>query len=75
MYLAETAPQNYRGTAVAANCLFQTFGQFIGISASLVFGWDWQWGLILPAFLAAAQLISGLIILPESPLWLMAKSR
>lgn len=73
LYISELSPSAFRGMLVTLSILFITFGQvvayFIGYALSLQQG-GWRWMVGLGA--APAVLQFGLmILLPESPRWLV----
>ncbi|MCJ1243400.1 hypothetical protein MMC30_000597 [Trapelia coarctata] len=73
LYISELAPSNFRGRLVTLSILFITFGQMV----AYLIGWKlstteqgWRWMVGLGAAPAALQF--GLILLlPETPRWLM----
>lgn len=73
LYISELAPSKFRGRMVTLSILFITFGQMVAYLA----GWKlsatehgWRWMVGLGAAPAVVQL--GLILLlPETPRWLM----
>jgi SP family myo-inositol transporter-like MFS transporter 13 len=73
LYIAEVSPASWRGRLVTISTLFITGGQVVAyvigwIFASRISGWRWMVGLgSLPALI---QIIA-LIIVPESPRWLV----
>ena len=77
IYISELSPSNFRGRLVTLSILFITFGQMI----AYLIGWKlstikhgWRWMVGLGAVPAAVQL--GLILLlPETPRWLMKAGR
>ena len=74
LYIAELAPSSMRGTLVASNVVFITFGQFVScvIAASLSkfeYPHGWQLMLALAGVPAVVQFV-GLLGAPESPRWL-----
>ncbi|PHH82954.1 hypothetical protein CDD82_4172 [Ophiocordyceps australis] len=80
LYLAELAPPSHRGKLVTTNVLFITMGQMIayitgwalGTFAPSKSGWRWMVGLgALPAVLQAFILI----LMPETPRWLVKAGR
>ncbi|PHH63110.1 hypothetical protein CDD81_6261 [Ophiocordyceps australis] len=80
LYLAELAPPSHRGKLVTTNVLFITMGQMIayvtgwalGTFAPPESGWRWMVGLgALPAVLQGFILI----LMPETPRWLVKVGR
>src|SRR5262245_44304213 len=76
MYIAEMAPARLRGRLVSVNQLAIVTGLFIAIvvSYALSFSGSWRW-MFASTALPAACWIAGLTFLPESPRWLVARSR
>ena len=77
IYIAEAAPTTIRGSLVTINCIFITGGQFLagmvdGAFARTPGGWRYMLGIA--AAPAALQFV-GILFLPESPRWLVAKRR
>jgi len=77
VYIAEAAPSSIRGRLVTINCIFITGGQFVagmvdGGFAEVPGGWRYMLGVA--AIPAALQFI-GVLYLPESPRWLVARGR
>jgi SP family arabinose:H+ symporter-like MFS transporter len=78
VYIAEIAPSKNRGSLVSLNQL----AIVIGILAAYVINWQlaklgdnsWRWMLAVAAIPSIAFLI-GLLIIPESPRWLIGKGR
>ncbi len=77
IYIAEAAPSSIRGRLVTINCIFITGGQFVagmvdGAFAEVPGGWRYMLGV---AAVPAALQFLGVLFLPESPRWLVAKNR
>jgi len=76
LYISEISPASKRGGLVALNQLLLTLGILIsyfvdyGLSASGA--WRWMFGL---AVVPAVALGVGMLLLPESPSWLLQKGR
>jgi sugar porter (SP) family MFS transporter len=78
VYIAEIAPSKNRGTLVSLNQL----AIVIGILAAYIINWQlaklgdssWRWMLAVAAIPSIAFLL-GLLIIPESPRWLIGKGR
>jgi MFS transporter, SP family, solute carrier family 2 (myo-inositol transporter), member 13 len=75
IYIAEAAPASIRGSLVTINCIFITGGQFLagmvdGAFARTQGGWRYMLGI---AGVPAALQFVGILFLPESPRWLVAK--
>lgn len=77
LYIAEMSPARWRGRLVTVSALFITAGQVIAYVIGWLFaqrtnGWRWMVGLgAIPAFI---QLVA-LLLVPESPRWLMKVGR
>jgi SP family myo-inositol transporter-like MFS transporter 13 len=80
LYIAELAPAPFRGRLVTLNVLFVTLGQVV----AYVVGWlfvelgdektGWRWLVGLGALPAAVQVLV-MLIMPETPRWLVAQDR
>ncbi|KAK2024625.1 general substrate transporter [Colletotrichum zoysiae] len=76
LYIAELAPASHRGRLVTMNVLFITVGQVVAYIIGWAFaeygdkstGWRWMVGL---GALPAALQCSILVLMPESPRWLV----
>lgn len=78
LYIAEIAPLKYRGALVSLNQLTVTIGIFISYVVDYYFSllgtaqWRWMLGAgVVPAVL----LFLGVLTLPRSPRWLVAKGK
>ena len=76
MYIAELVPSKVRGSLVAVNMLAITSGIVVAYLVDYAFsssgGWRYMFGLAaIPSF----ALIVGMWWLPDSPRWLLSKSR
>ena len=76
MYLAEVAPEHNRGAIVASYQLMITIGIFIAFLSDTAFSysgnWHWMLGIIaIPGLI----FLLGVLILPDSPRWLMMRGR
>lgn len=80
-YLAEMAPAKYRGRFIAQNELMIVTGQFLAFSINAILGnvfghmgdiWRYMMAV---AFIPAACLWIGMLFMPESPRWLIAKGK
>lgn len=72
VYIAEIAPPQHRGKMVVLFQFMVVFGITVAYFSGFVLGehWRWMFGLgIIPALI----LLMGMIVLPESPRWLMMK--
>ena len=76
MYIAELVPAKVRGSLVAVNMLAITTGIVIAYLVDYAFsashGWRYMFGL---AVLPAIVLVIGMGWLPDSPRWLISKSK
>ena len=76
MYIAELVPANVRGALVAVNMLAITSGIVIAYLVDYAFssiqGWRYMFGL---AAIPAVGLAVGMWRLPDSPRWLISKSK
>lgn len=76
MYIAELVPANVRGALVAVNMLAITTGILIAYLVDYAFssiqGWRYMFGL---AAIPAVGLAIGMWRLPDSPRWLISKSK
>ncbi|MFZ0522348.1 MAG: sugar porter family MFS transporter [Candidatus Acidiferrales bacterium] len=78
VYIAEISPPKNRGTLVSLNQL----AIVIGILAAYLVNWQlsrmgegsWRWMLAIAAIPSIAFLV-GLLVIPESPRWLISKGR
>lgn len=80
LYIAELAPAPFRGRLVTLNVLFVTLGQVI----AYIVGWafvqcgsqntGWRWMVGLGALPAAIQVLV-MLVMPESPRWLVKVGR
>ncbi len=76
LYLAEIAPESIRGAMISTYQLMITIGIFLAFVSDTAFSysgrWHWMLGVIaIPGVL----FLLGVTALPESPRWLMMKSR
>lgn len=74
VYIAEMAPSEHRGKLVASFQVMVVIGIVIAYLTGFTLGDHWRWMFALGAFPAIALLI-GMILLPESPRWLVMKNR
>ncbi|MEO7114773.1 MAG: sugar porter family MFS transporter [Caldimonas sp.] len=76
MYIAELVPAKARGSLVAINMLAITTGIVVAYLVDYAFsdshGWRYMFGL---AAIPAIALVIGMLRLPDSPRWLISKSR
>src|SRR5699024_11977048 len=76
LYISEAAPPHLRGRLVAVNQLLITIGILAAYLVNTLFayqcGWRWMFGLgAVPAIVLAG----GMLILPETPRWLVEKNQ
>ncbi|NEW82775.1 MAG: sugar porter family MFS transporter [Mariniphaga sp.] len=78
MYIAELAPAKYRGTLVSLNQLAIVVGILVAFFSNYLLvdtgANNWRWMLLVMAA-PAVLLFFSLFLVPESPRWLVARSR
>jgi sugar porter (SP) family MFS transporter len=76
LYLAEIAPPESRGRLVSLNQFLITVGILVsyGVGAALAPAEAWRWMLALAA-VPSLVMLAGLVLLPESPRWLLLRGR
>src|SRR6202012_3792167 len=76
LYLSEVAPRTMRGSMISLHQLMVTVGILVAFLSNTAFSGtgDWRWMLGVIAFPALAML-AGLLLLPQSPRWLMSVGR
>jgi sugar porter (SP) family MFS transporter len=76
LYIAEMSPPEVRGRLVSMNQFLITVGILVsyGVGYALAHAAAWRWMLGLAA-VPAALMAAGLLTVPESPRWLLAKGR
>lgn len=76
LYLAEIAPESIRGAMISLYQLMITIGILVAFLSDTAFSYtgNWRWMLGVIAIPGALFLL-GVAFLPESPRWLMMKSR
>ncbi|MBF4612961.1 sugar porter family MFS transporter [Curtobacterium sp. VKM Ac-1376] len=76
VYIAELAPSRVRGALVAGFQLLTTLGILVGygVNASLASTEAWRWSLGLAA-VPGILLALGVLLIPESPRWLVVQGR
>jgi len=76
LYLAEIAPENKRGAMISTYQLMITIGIFVAFLSDTAFSyieaWRWMLGIIA---LPGALFLLGVLVLPESPRWLVLRGR
>lgn len=76
LYLTEVAPTHARGRSVTIFQLMLTFGIVLAYCVDLLFVPSGNWrGMFAVILIPTAILLLGMLILPESPRWLLAKNR
>jgi SP family galactose:H+ symporter-like MFS transporter len=76
LYLAEVAPEQIRGAMISTYQLMITIGIFVAFLSDLAFSYSgaWRWMLGIIAIPGALFLL-GVLLLPESPRWLLLRGR
>ncbi|WP_426702386.1 sugar porter family MFS transporter [Rhodanobacter sp. Col0626] len=76
LYLAEVAPEQIRGAMISTYQLMITLGIFVAFLSDLALSYSgaWRWMLGIIAIPGALFLL-GVLVLPESPRWLMLRGR
>lgn len=76
VYIAELAPSRVRGALVAGFQLLTTLGILVGygVNAALAATEAWRWSLGLAA-VPGVLLALGVLLIPESPRWLIVQGR
>lgn len=75
-YLAELAPARLRGALGSLNQLFIVTGILIAFLVDYALSSHDNWkGMFLGALIPAAILLAGLVVLPETPRWLLSQGR
>lgn len=75
-YLAELAPARVRGALGSLNQLFIVSGILIAFLVDYALSGHNNWkGMFLGALIPAAILLAGLVVLPETPRWLLSQGR
>lgn len=75
-YLSELAPARLRGAMGALNQIFIVLGILIAFLVSYGLGPSGNWRLMFAgAIVPAAVLLAGLVVLPETPRWLLKNGR
>lgn len=73
IYIAELAPTHLRGILVNINQLSNVIGINMAVISCYLFsfdGWGWRW-MMASEVIPTTLLILGLLIIPESPRWLV----
>lgn len=77
IYIAELSPPHKRGVLVNVNQLSNVIGINLAVIVSYFFsfdGWGWRWMFASQA-VPVIFLMMGLLLIPESPRWLVANNR
>ncbi|KAJ5981154.1 hypothetical protein N7522_013969 [Penicillium canescens] len=78
IYISECVPPEVRGNLVSVYQLMIAFGEIIGYAAGGVFfdvpSGSWRW-MLGSSLLFSTILLVGMCFLPESPRWLVSKSK
>ncbi|WP_343701227.1 sugar porter family MFS transporter [Chitinophaga sp.] len=77
IYIAELAPPQMRGVLVNVNQLSNVIGINLAVIAGYFFsfdGWGWRW-MMFSEGVPVVFLILGLLVIPESPRWLVTRQR
>lgn len=76
LYLSEVAPRTMRGSMISLHQLMVTVGILVAFLSNTAFSstgnWRWMLGVIA---LPALVMLAGLLLLPQSPRWLMSVGR
>ena len=76
LYIAETAPNNLRGTLVSLKEAAIVGGIVVGYLAGAIFGESGSWRGVFESFLPLeVMMLIGAFIVPESPRWLSLRGR
>jgi len=76
LYIAETAPNNLRGTLVSLKEAAIVGGIVVGYLAGAIFGEEGSWRGVFESFLPIEiMMLIGAFSVPESPRWLSLRSR
>ena len=75
VFLAEVAPRNLRGGIVTANIACCIFGQLLALMVCIFLAPNWRAMLGVGAIPAVLQGILALLIMPETPYFLMRNGR
>lgn len=77
IYIAELAPTHLRGILVNVNQLSNVIGINMAVISCYLFsfdGWGWRW-MMASEVIPTGILILGLLVIPESPRWLVLKGQ
>ncbi len=76
LYITEISPTHMRGRGMTAFQLFLTFGILLAYIIDLFFTQDNNWRAMFAVILVPAVILFfGMLCLPETPRWLLAKQR
>jgi SP family galactose:H+ symporter-like MFS transporter len=76
LYIAELAPENYRGALVTLSQIAISTGVVVAyyVDYLLAGSGNWRW-MFMSAVLPSVVLLAGVLYLPETPRWLAARGR
>lgn len=74
VYIAEVAPPEHRGKLVVLFQFMVVFGITVAYFTGFALGDHWRWMFAL-GVVPAVILLAGMVLLPESPRWLLVKGR
>ncbi len=74
VYIAEVAPPEHRGKLVTLFQFMVVFGITVAYFTGFALGEHWRWMFAL-GVVPAVVLLTGMVLLPESPRWLLVKGR
>ncbi|CCX05858.1 Similar to Myo-inositol transporter 1; acc. no. Q10286 [Pyronema omphalodes CBS 100304] len=74
LYISELAPASHRGRLVVVDVLCITIGQVVAYAVGILLGPRWRWVLGLGAVPAVIQAVL-MILMPETPRWLVSRGR
>lgn len=76
MYISEVAPESHRGKFVMINSMALTGGMLLGYVINLIYAPSEDWRAMFAfAIFPATLLAIGILLLPESPRWLILKNK
>lgn len=74
VYIAEVTPPAHRGKLVVMFQFMVVFGILVAYLTGYALGHQWRWMFAL-GIIPSAVLMIGMLLLPESPRWLLGKNR